>query len=346
MLGKPSRIINNKESRILLVDDKPSNLRFLSQILTDRGYKVQRAICGQLAVNAAIASPPDLILLDIMMPEMVGNEGCRRLNEAEQTNEVPIIFLTALNETSEKVKAFRGGGVDYITKPFQVEELLARIENQLTIQKLSKQLKEQNALLQQEISDRQRVEVALVERIKLSALNADVGMALTQGSNLQDRLGCCASALLAHLDAAIACIWTVNETENMLELQASAGMSAHLNEAYRRVRVGQGHIGAIAQEHQPRIEFWFSIAECEAGRNSAAFEWGNSNQESEVSTSNEPFNHPEFKSSICACQPVTQNPDWEDGMVAFAGYPLIVESRLVGVMATFADHRLTEVTLQ
>jgi PAS domain S-box-containing protein len=162
-----SRTITNNEYKILLVDDKPTNLRFLSKILIERGYKVQRAINGQLALNAANASPPDLILLDIMMPEMDGNEVCRRLKAREKTKEVPIIFLTALNETLEKVKAFRGGCVDYITKPFQVEELLARIENQLTIQHLSKQLKEQNARLQQEISDRKRAD----EKLRRSEAN-------------------------------------------------------------------------------------------------------------------------------------------------------------------------------
>jgi PAS domain S-box-containing protein len=133
----------------------------------DRGYKVQRAISGQLALNAASASPPDLILLDIMMPEMDGNEVCRRLKSRDETKEIPIIFLTALNETLEKVKAFRGGCVDYITKPFQVEEFLARIENQLTIQRLYKQLKKQNFQLQQEISDRKRAD----EKLRRSEAN-------------------------------------------------------------------------------------------------------------------------------------------------------------------------------
>lgn len=167
MVKETSIKINNNEQRILLVDDKPTNLRFLSQILIDRGYKVQRAISGQLALNAAVASPPDLILLDIMMPEMDGNEVCRKLKDREETKQVPIIFLTALNETLEKVKAFRGGCVDYITKPFEVEELLARIENQLTIQRLSKQLKEQNSQLQQEISERKQAD----EKLRRSEAN-------------------------------------------------------------------------------------------------------------------------------------------------------------------------------
>jgi PAS domain S-box-containing protein len=376
MVELTSRIITNKQSKILIVDDKPNNLRFLSRILSDRGYKVQRAICGQLAVNAAIASPPDLILLDIMMPQMDGNAVCRKLKAREETKEIPIIFLTALNETSEKVKALRGGGADYITKPFQVEELLARIENQLTIQRLSKQLKQQNALLQQEISDRKRAEAALLERIKLADLNADVGMALTQGSSLQDRLGRCTSAFLEHLNAAIACIWTLNEAEGVLELQASAGigMYPYLNEVYRRVRVGQCSIGLIAQERQPRIDLGFSIAECEAGcdtqlqlnvvdrtdktdkeekilcRNVNSYKslqlLNLFNQESEGFPSNGHLNNPELESSLCAYQRATQNSHCEEGRLAFAGYPLIVENRLVGVMAIFSPNPLTPVALQ
>ena len=140
--------------KILAVDDNSNNLRFLSNILNKQGYQVQKAIRGQLALEAAIASPPDLILLDIMMPEMDGYEVCQQLKGNDKTKEIPVIFLSALDEVSDKVNAFKVGGVDYITKPFQVEEVLARIENQFTIQRLQKELKEQNALLQQEICDR------------------------------------------------------------------------------------------------------------------------------------------------------------------------------------------------
>jgi two-component system, sensor histidine kinase and response regulator len=167
-------VINKENIQILIIDDQPKNLRFLSNILTNEGYKVQRSISGEMVVNVEFASPPDLILLDIIMPKMNGYEVCQRLKAKEQTREIPIIFLSVLNETSHKVKAFEVGGVDYITKPFQVEEVLVRIESQLTIQQLSKQLKEQNCQLQREVEFRKQTEQALREskaRLQKLAVN-------------------------------------------------------------------------------------------------------------------------------------------------------------------------------
>jgi PAS domain S-box-containing protein len=155
--------IDNQTFKILVVDDQPSNLRCLSNILTQRGYKVQRAISGQLALNAAKSSPPDLILLDIIMPEMTGFEVCKRLKANEQTRDIPVIFLSVLDEATDKVKAFKVGGVDYITKPFQVEEVLARIENHLEIQILQKQLELKNQVLQEEILIRNAAQAELQE---------------------------------------------------------------------------------------------------------------------------------------------------------------------------------------
>ncbi|MDB9512430.1 response regulator [Kamptonema animale CS-326] len=141
--------MDNNKLKILIVDDQPSNLRFLSKILTDQGYNVKRAISGQLGLNAALGSPPNLILLDIMMPDMDGYELCQKLKSMESTRSVPIIFLSGLDDVQYKIKAFQVGGVDYITKPFQVEEVLARIDTQIALQKLQNKLEEQNALLQQ-----------------------------------------------------------------------------------------------------------------------------------------------------------------------------------------------------
>ena len=141
--------MDNSEIKVLVVDDQPSNLRFLSKLLTAQGYQVYRAICGQLALNVAIAHCPDLILLDIRMPEMNGYEVCRRLKATAETEQIPVIFLSVLDEMNDKLQAFRVGGADYITKPFQVEEVLARIDKQVGLQKLQQQLKEQNYQLQQ-----------------------------------------------------------------------------------------------------------------------------------------------------------------------------------------------------
>jgi two-component system, sensor histidine kinase and response regulator len=156
-------LMNKENIQILIIDDQPNNLRFLSNLLVKEGYKVQRSISGELIVNSDFNSPPDLILLDVVMPKMNGYEVCRRLKSNKKTREIPVIFLSILHEIYHKVKAFEVGGVDYITKPFQVEEVLARVKNQLTIQQLSKQLKEQNTQLQLEIEVRQQTEQALRE---------------------------------------------------------------------------------------------------------------------------------------------------------------------------------------
>jgi len=137
------------KANILIVDDTPENLRLLSNALTERGYKVRSVINGAMALMGAKAAPPDLILLDINMPQMNGYEVCEALKADEQTCEIPVIFISALDEVLDKVRAFTVGGRDYISKPFQFEEVLARIENQLTIRHLQQQLQEKNWFLQQ-----------------------------------------------------------------------------------------------------------------------------------------------------------------------------------------------------
>jgi PAS domain S-box-containing protein len=156
-------IVEKERIHILIIDNLPDNLRFISNILTKEGYKVQGAVSGEMAVNANFTVLPDLILLDIAMPKMNGYEVCERLKGNDKTREIPVIFLSVYNEISHKVKAFEVGGADYITKPFQVEEVLVRIESQLTIQQLSKQLKQQNAKLQREVEFRKRTEKSLRE---------------------------------------------------------------------------------------------------------------------------------------------------------------------------------------
>lgn len=149
---------------ILVVDDTPENLRLLSTMLSQRGYVPRCVINGQMALRACNSHPPDLILLDIMMPQMNGYEVCQHLKLDAKTRDIPVIFISAKDEVFDKVNAFTVGGVDYISKPFQFEEVLARIESHLTLRKLQNQLKEQNILLQQEISSRLAVEKDLQEK--------------------------------------------------------------------------------------------------------------------------------------------------------------------------------------
>ena len=136
---------------ILIVDDRVDNLRLLSDLLTEQGYKVRGVSKGTMALKAAKSFPPDLILLDIMMPEMDGYEVCQHLKAAENTRDIPIIFISALNDAADQLKAFSVGGVDYITKPFRIEEILARVNNHLRLRELQKNLAEQNERLEKEI---------------------------------------------------------------------------------------------------------------------------------------------------------------------------------------------------
>ncbi|MEG3838316.1 MULTISPECIES: response regulator [unclassified Microcoleus] len=152
--------IEENKGNILIVDDTPENLQVLSATLSDRGYKVRGVINGKMAIRAARSGCPDLILLDIKMPEMDGYEVCTQLKEDPKTSEIPVIFISALDEVLDKLTAFQVGGVDYVTKPFHVAEVLARIEHQLTIQRLKKQLLDRNKELQEEIIERKKAEEA------------------------------------------------------------------------------------------------------------------------------------------------------------------------------------------
>ncbi len=134
---------------ILIIDDQPPNLKVLTAMLEGKNYKVRKAIDSKSAIKAVQIEPPDLILLDIKMPELDGYEVCRRLKSDDKTKDIPIIFISALNEVFDKIKAFEVGGIDYITKPFQEEEVLARINNQLTIKKQQKLLQREQEILYQ-----------------------------------------------------------------------------------------------------------------------------------------------------------------------------------------------------
>src|SRR6478609_3300807 len=139
----------DQSASILVVDDTPANLQVLAGMLKDRGYKVRPVPSGKLALLAAQRDPPDLILLDINMPDMNGYEVCDRLKADDRLKGIPVIFISALTEQLDKVKAFAVGGVDYITKPFQMEELHARVETHLKLRRLQTELEEANARLAQ-----------------------------------------------------------------------------------------------------------------------------------------------------------------------------------------------------
>jgi DNA-binding response OmpR family regulator len=171
---------NHNKQNILIVDDNPTNLGLLLEYLADAGFRVLVAESGESALKRTGYFKPDIILLDVMMPGIDGFETCRRLKENKETKEIPIIFMTALANTADKLKGFELGAVDYITKPLQYEEMLARVTTHLTIRELQKELEEKNARLQHEMAERE-------------ALVAELQDALVKVKTLKGLLPICAS---------------------------------------------------------------------------------------------------------------------------------------------------------
>ncbi|MCP4630102.1 MAG: response regulator, partial [bacterium] len=163
------------QGNILVVDDTPANLRLLAGILTDQGYTVRPVPNGKLALwGARGKTPPDLILLDIMMPGMDGYEVCQQLKADERTRDIPVIFLSALDDVLDKIKAFSVGGVDYITKPFEDQEVLARVQTHLELKHAREKLKQQNLELIEAARLREDIERITRHDLK-TPLNAIIG---------------------------------------------------------------------------------------------------------------------------------------------------------------------------
>ncbi|GEM_PF-723979 len=180
---------NSSKINIFIVDDEIISLRFMTEELSRYGYDVRFTHSATLAAALIQADPPDLILLDVMMPYLNGYEVCRQLKTDKKTHDIPIIFISALNEVLDKVKAFAAGGVDYITKPFQIEELLARIETHLTLHRLQQELQKQNVRLQEEAIQRQQMETDLkVAYQNLKLLNNELQNELNLARRIQQSL--------------------------------------------------------------------------------------------------------------------------------------------------------------
>lgn len=152
----------NEQPTVMIVDDTPANLNLLSEILHRHGYRIQQFPSGTMALQAAAKSAPDLILLDIMMPGMDGFEVCRRLKDDHALKDIPVIFISALNGEDNKLQAFSQGGVDYVSKPFNDQEVLARVDTHLRLHRMQTELEEHNRNLDhlvrekvQEISESQ-----------------------------------------------------------------------------------------------------------------------------------------------------------------------------------------------
>jgi two-component system sensor histidine kinase/response regulator len=170
----------SENASIIVVDDQPANLKLLEDMLTVRGYQVRSFPRGRLALAAAVQNPPDLFLLDINMPEMNGYEVCERLKSNPELSAAPVIFLSALSATEDKVKAFQAGGADYITKPFQLEEVQARVLTHLKLYQLQRTLRLQNDVLDEAVNRRTKELNAVVQQLEsthdqtLRALDAEM----------------------------------------------------------------------------------------------------------------------------------------------------------------------------
>ncbi len=148
--------LTDYKPQIMVVDDTPANLGLLEEMLVSRGYEVVAFPRGAMALAAAQHSPPDLILLDIMMPEMDGYEVCRKLKDHPPTQQIPVIFISALDATENKLRAFTDGGVDYVTKPLQQEEVLARVKTHLKIRFMQRELERHNEDLENLVEEKIR----------------------------------------------------------------------------------------------------------------------------------------------------------------------------------------------
>lgn len=156
-------IFKPKEMSILIVDDTPAALKALTQMLAEAGYEVRPANNGEMALKAVSKKAPDLILLDILMPHMDGFEVCKHLKADAQARDIPVIFISALSELKDKVAAFKAGGVDYITKPFQMEEVLARLETHLSLRNYQRRLE---VLVEERTGELNQINLNLEERVK------------------------------------------------------------------------------------------------------------------------------------------------------------------------------------
>jgi PAS domain S-box-containing protein len=278
--------------RLLLVDDRPANLLALEAILEPLGAELVRAGSGEEAIAAAAQTDFAVVLLDVQMPGLDGFQTARALRALPRSRHAPIIFLTANDERENIGKAYANGAVDFLAKPLDASVVRAKAA-------LFIELFEQRRTIAAHEVERllaERRENDLREHNHLLTLDAEVGLALGTQGTTQNALGAVADALVRHLDAAFARIWTVSADGSTLELRASAGTYTHLDGPHGRVPVGQFKIGLIAAERKPHL-------------------------------TNEVLGDPRVSDQEWAQR---------ERMVAFAGYPMVLGDRLIGVLAAFS----------
>ena len=224
---------------ILVVDDTPANLRLLVQLLTEQGYKPRPCPNGKLAIAGVQLSIPDLILLDINMPDLNGYEVCQQLKANPKTCQIPVIFISALGETLDKVKAFGVGGVDYITKPFQAEEVLARVSIHLQIHHLQRQLEKTNSEQAKQLAE-QNIQLQEINR---ALMQANQTLSVQYEKLQQSQLQIVQTEKMASLGNLVAGI--AHEVNNPIGF-----LNGSINNAKDYVQDLLGHL-ALYQEHYP-----------------------------------------------------------------------------------------------
>jgi len=206
--------LRQNKSKILVVDDKPENLHLLSNALDCAEYEVKCVISGEMALMVANSVIPDLILLDVMMPGMDGYEVCEQLKAEQKTKDIPIIFLSANNDSIDRIKALNVGGSDYINKPFQINEVLLRIKNQLQLKAAQEEVLKLNTELEERIQER---------TAQLEAANQELKYEIQERKQITQLLQQSEEKLESILNSLDEVVWSADmETSNLLFLNPAA----------------------------------------------------------------------------------------------------------------------------
>ncbi|MBN1889255.1 MAG: GAF domain-containing protein [Thermoflexales bacterium] len=262
------------KATILVVDDTPADVRLLTRMLEKRGYRVHTAYNGRLALEFAQASQPDLILLDVVMPDMSGYEICEKLKADEQTRPIPRIFISALDEAADKVKGFELGAADYITKPFQAAEVLARVETHLALRGLQKSLQEKNALLEQKITEREQAEEKLRTQKRLFENLVAVARATVERPTLEGTLQNTLDVAVALTDAAKGSVFLLDGNGTVTHsILARSDVRADQRQAIIGRVMDKGLAGWVLQHRKPALvtdtlqdERWVDLPEADLAR--------------------------------------------------------------------------------
>jgi len=288
---------------LFIEDDKVDQISF-KRFVKDRKISYDYTIISSIleAKSAIYKETYDIIITDYLLSDGTA------FDIFDMVKGVPIIVITGHGNEAIAVKAIKNGAYDYLVKDsglHYLEVLPVRVKNAIAYNKYD-ELKKLNTKLSDEITKRKEVEKSLIERIGITTLMSDIGIAVIKAKSMKEILHCCSEILVEHLDAAFVRIWALNEDENILELQASAGMYTHIDGQHSRIPVGQFKVGRIAQEKKPLL------------------------------------------TNTVIGDPGIHDQEWakSEGMIAFAGYPLLVEDQLVGVIGIFARKELTDYAIQ